>query len=214
MNRRGLILIGCGGHGRVVLDAAHAQGLSVAGIVDPCLAPGTQVFGVTILDPSAENEVERFSGFLNGLGANPDTTRRRAVFESRIDFADAPPLVHPSAVFGREVQLGRGTQVLAGVVIQCGARLGDNVVANTGVRIDHDCLLFNHTFLSPGAVLCGGVSVGEGSFIGAGATLLPGVVVGAGAVIAAGAVVTQDVAAYAKVAGCPARVLSTRGPLK
>ncbi len=210
MSRRGLILIGCGGHGRVVLDTALAQGLPVAGITDPSFVPGTQVFGVPMLDPSKEDEAERFAGFLNGVGANPDTAPRRSVFERRIGVADAPSLIHPTAVLGRKVELGRGVQVLAGAVVQCGARLGDNVVANTGAQIDHDCHLSDHSFLSPGVVLCGGVSVGEGSFIGAGATLLPGVVVGAGAVIGAGSVVTRDVAAWTKVAGCPARVLPMR----
>lgn len=211
MSRRGLILIGCGGHGRVVLDAALAQGLDVAGLADPGLAAGTQVFGVPVLDPGAEDEAGRFDGFLNGVGANPDTARRRALFERHAALADAPALIHPGAILGREVVLGRGAQIMAGAVIQCGARLGDNVVANTGARIDHDCAIGDHAFISPGAVLCGAVRVGEGSFVGAGAIVMPGVTIGAGAVIAAGAVVTRDVADGLKVGGCPARALATGG---
>lgn len=211
MSGRGLILIGCGGHGRVVLDAALAQGLRIAGILDPSLVVGTQVFGVPVLDPPGIGKARRFGGFLNGVGANPQTARRREVFERHVALADAPALIHPSAILGREIALGRGAQVMAGAVVQCGTRLGDNTVANTSARIDHDCRIGDHAFVSPGAVLCGGVRIGAGSFIGAGATLMPGVAIGAGAVIAAGAVVTRDVADGLTVGGCPARPLATVG---
>jgi acetyltransferase-like isoleucine patch superfamily enzyme len=46
--------------------------------------------------------------------------------------------------------------------------------------------------------------------IGTNAVLLPGVTVGRGAMVGAGAVVTQDVPAFAKVAGVPAKIVGWR----
>lgn len=201
----GLVLLGCGGHGKVVLDAALDLGLAMAGIVDPGLDTGATVFGVQVLPPGCETDAGRVSGFLNGVGANPKTARRQAVFERQIILMASPALVHRSAVLGRDVELASGAQVMAGAVVQCGTRLGQNVVINTGARVDHDCRLADHAFVGPGAVLSGAVSVGVGSFVGSGATILPGVQVGSQVVIAAGAVVVSDVADGETVVGCPGR---------
>lgn len=54
------------------------------------------------------------------------------------------------------------------------------------------------------------VAIGNDVWIGAHAVIMPGIKVGDGAVIGAGSIVTKDVAPYAIVAGCPARVIRHR----
>ena len=136
-------VMGCGGHGRVVLDALLCQGVRVTGILDPSLQQGEEIFGIPVL--GGDDYLEPSPGgarIVNGLGANPDIGPRKELFlfwrDRGLDFL---PLAHPSAVVARDVVLARGCQVFAGSVLQSGVRLGDNVVINTRASVDHDCAL-------------------------------------------------------------------------
>ena len=191
-----LLLMAAGGHGRVVFDTLRSAGLHVDGILDPGHAAGALVSGVPVLGP--DDWLERCDParvwLANGAGLRPRRDLRRSLFTTwtgrGFEFVSVR---HPSAVVSRDVALLEGSQVMAGAVVQCGARIGRNAVVNTRASVDHDCIVHDHAFLAPGAVLCGQVTIGEGAFVGAGAIVLPGVTVGSGAVVDAGEVVTRDV---------------------
>lgn len=190
------VILAAGGHARVVYDAALSAGVDVLGFVDAALPVGTVVLagGLVLGTEDWLLTVDGPRMLYNGLGANPDITRRRALFDHWVgQGAVFPPLVHPSAVVGRECQVGDGAQVMAGVVLQARVRLGANAVVNTRAAVDHDATIGAHAFVAPGVVICGGVTVGEGAFLGAGVVIGPGVSVGAGAIIGAGTVVRKPV---------------------
>ena len=204
---KAVYLLGGGGHGRVVLDALLSSGVNVAGILDPNLKIGDQVFGVLVmggdefLDQVAPTDVL----LVNGLGANPCVLRRKRLFEDlKVRDFSFDVVRHPSAVIGPECDLGESSQIMAGAVLQNRVRIGDNAVINTRASVDHDCVIGAHTFVSPGVVLTGDVLVGESAFVGAGTVVLPGIETGTNVVIGAGAVVTKSVADGWIVAGNPA----------
>ena len=202
-----VFLLGGGGHGRVVLDALLSSGLSVAGVLDPNLKVGDQVFGVPVMggDEFLNQVAPKDVLLVNGLGANPCVLSRKRLFEdmkARGFSFDA--VQDPSAVVGAECDLGESSQIMAGAVLQNRVRIGNNAVINTRASIDHDCVVGAHVFVSPGTVLCGVVTVAESAFIGAGAVVLPGIQIGANAIVAAGAVVTKSVSSEWIVAGNPA----------
>jgi sugar O-acyltransferase (sialic acid O-acetyltransferase NeuD family) len=202
-----LILLAAGGHGRVVLDALLAQGLAVSGVVDPGLAVGSMVLGVPVVGGDAwlAQATPATTQLANGAGALPRASLRQQLHQrwSSQGFAFVA-VRHPSAVIARAVDLAPGSQVMAGAVIQTGARIGVSAVVNTRASVDHDCEIGDHAFLSPGVTLCGQVRIGEGAYLGAGATVLPGIRIGAGAIVAAGATVTRDVPPGALAMGVPA----------
>lgn len=194
-----VVILGHGGHARVVLDVLHCMGREVAGILTPDLPPGSDWQGVPVLGdddwlhgPQAADHV-----YAVGIGMLPHRPDLRARLYSRLCALGlaVPALVHPSAILARDVQVGEGAQIMAGVIIQPGTLLGEDVLLNTGARIDHHCRLGNHTHVAPGAVLCGEVRVGEGAFIGAGATVIQGVSIGDRAQVAAGATVVRNIEA-------------------
>lgn len=207
MAERPVYLLAAGGHAAVVLDALLAAGVRVEGILDPARRPGEQVFGVPVLGDDAWLAARDPATLLlaNGAGQVPRADVRERLFEGfKARGFGFVPVRHPSAVVGREAQLAEGSQVMAGAVVQCRARIGRNAVVNTRASVDHDCVVGDHAFVGPGATLCGDVRVGAGAFVGSGAVVLPGVAVGARAIVGGGALVARDVPDGAIVTGVPA----------
>ncbi|MBF0184239.1 MAG: acetyltransferase [Magnetococcales bacterium] len=207
----GLILLGCGGHGRVLLSTLQGLGWMerLLGVLDPdpqrimqqgCPAPllGDDGYLARLPPPSVR--------LLNGIGSVRSTDKRRMVYQKlrQQGYAFAA-LIHPTAWLAESVSQAQGVQVMAAAVVQNGCQLGENVLLNTRAVVDHECLLQAHVHVATGAVLCGNVEVGEGAHIGAGATVIQGIRIGAGACIGAGAVVVRDVPPGATVVGVPAR---------
>ncbi len=193
---RPLIVVGGGGHGRVVLEALRSAGSEVRGVVDRDPAVATLLpKGVPFLGDDAALAAfppAQYS-LVNGIGGIGDG-KRRALFEKLREQGYAfAPVCHASAVVAHDVDRGEGSQIMAGAVLQPGVRLGADAIINTRAAIDHDCLIGDHCHVAPGVVLCGAVVVGEETHIGAGAIIIQGIRVGRGSVIGAGAIVRRDV---------------------
>lgn len=202
-----ILLIGGGGHARVLLDALIDALIRVDGVLDFKLKAGDRIFGVPVLGTDAYLDgLKKSASLVNGVGANPSTGARREVFErcKALGFG-FHSVRHASAIVGTACTLMEGSQIMAGVILQPCVIVGPNAVINTGAKVDHDCNIGAHAFIGPGVVLCGNVTIGEGAFIGAGAIILPGIVVGENSIVGAGSVVLQDVAAESTVAGNPAK---------
>lgn len=191
------ILQGGGEHARVVLDALLASGHSVQAIFDP--KNSGSIMDVPQRGPY-QPEFEKSARAIVAIGDN--ALRKRVVGQTKHAFGQ---VIHPSAVVSTTTQIGDGTMVLHGVIVQAFAVIGKHVILNTGSRVDHDCKLGDYVHVAPGAILCGTVEVGEGALIGAGSVVLPGRRIGAWAVVGAGSVVTHNVPDNAVVKGNPAR---------
>jgi UDP-perosamine 4-acetyltransferase len=210
MIEKPVIVIGAGGHAKVVLDTLRRAGVPVYGLCDRRPDEARVKFpGETILDgdDNALAMSPRDVVVTVGVGSiRADNVRARLFQTYRRHGFSFLTLIHPSAIVADGVEIGEGAQIMAGAVIQPGTHIGMNAVINTRASIDHDCRIGDHAFVSPGAVLCGGVEIGEGAHVGAGATVIEYRRVGAGATVAAGAAVVEDVAPNALVGGVPARV--------
>lgn len=207
-SERPVVLLGAGGHARVVLDVLRLRGYQVVGVCAPELPAGSQWQRLSALGEDVVLEAldPAEVWLVNGIGPmSGNMVRRRVHEEGSVRGYTWLTLDHPSCVRAEDVSLAEGVQLMAGVVVQPGCRLEAGVVVNTRATIDHDCQLDEHVFVGPGAVLCGAVKAGRGVFIGAGAIVLPGIHLGEGAIIGAGAVVTRSVEAGRTVVGSPAR---------
>ena len=204
-----VVILGAGGHARVLLEALRSVSRQVAGIVDADPARiGETVMGVPVIGTDEKvfdfrtDEIE----LVNGIGSVASTTKRVelfAAFKARgYRFAT---VAHPSAVIASDAELGEGAQIMAGAVIQVGARIGMNSIVNTRASVDHDCRIGAGVHIAPGVTLSGDVRVGDDVHIGTGATVIQGVHISANSVIGAGSVVLRNVPEGATVYGVPAR---------
>jgi len=204
-----LILLGGGGHARVLLDVARLTGRTVNCIFDdnPALL-GSLIDGVEVragIDALKALSPVSFE-LINAVGSAGLPVTRRAVYDrGRSAGFSFATIVHPAAIVAQSAVIRPGVQILAGAVVGPGAVLAEDVVINTGATVDHDVSIKAHSHIAPGVTVCGGVSIGKGCHIGCGATLIQGVRIGDGVLIAAGAVVVADVEEGRRVAGVPAR---------
>ena len=200
----GLLLLGAGGHGRVVADIAAATGwVDVAFLDDrwPALSWNLAWPVLGAFADLAARAIERPTTLVT-MGGNRSRLRTHRNLRERAYFI--PTLIHPSAVVSPHATIGAGCVVMANAVINAGARIGEAVIVNTAATIDHDCRLADGVHVSPGAHLAGDVDIGEASWVGIGSAIREGVVIGADVVVAAGAAVIADIEDGLMAAGVPA----------
>ncbi len=194
--KKPIIVLGAGGHAKVLIEALRLLEREIIGITDPAMLDSPEYFGVKVLGDDSQvfnyssNEVE----LVNGIGAMPGNNLRRMLSESMeqrgYKFTE---VIHPSAVIASDVEIGSGAQIMAGVVIQPSVSVGRSCIINTGVNLDHDCVIHDDCHLAPGVTLSGNIDIGKRTHIGTGASIIQGITVGKDCVIAAGSVVYKDV---------------------
>ncbi len=210
------VVLGGGGHARVVIDALRESKTAVpSAVLDANRALwGTEVLGVRVAGGDEELPKlaqQGIAGFVMGLGGTGDNGPRSRLFERARAQGLTPITVrHPAAVCAESARVGEGSVLLAASVVNAGAVLGVNVIVNSGAIVEHDCVVGDHVHLATGAALCGRVRVGSLAHIGAGATVRQCLTVGEGALVGGGAFVSEDVAPWTVVGGVPATILTRR----
>lgn len=199
-----IIILGAGGHGRVIADIALALGYDSIAFLDD--ATPADNFPYTYLGkiPEADRFVDEHTEFVVGIGSNIVRRRFQEVLTEK-NYLLAT-LVHPSAVIGSNVVLAPGTVVMPGGIVNNGAHLGRGVIVNTSASVDHDCLIGDFCHISPGAHLCGTVELGENSMIGAGSTVINNLKIPSNTIIGAGSVVVRSLDESGIYFGVPARL--------
>ncbi|WP_297506522.1 acetyltransferase [uncultured Caulobacter sp.] len=202
----GVVIIGGGGHAKVVIESLRATGESVAAIVDADPTPRA-VLGVPVVgDDLALGDLrgQGLSKLFVAIGDN--RLRQKLAGKAREQGFSLVNAVHPSAVISPSARLGVGVAVMAGVAINAKTRVEDLAIINTGAVVDHDCRLGEACHVGPASALAGGVSVGARAFLGVGARAIPGVAIGADAIVGAGGVVVRDLPDGVLAVGVPARI--------
>ena len=208
-HREPCLILGSGGHGRVVLDILLNSGRDrIIGFVDsdPRLV-GRRVDGIEVLGrPDDIPRLRDEHGVTRAIVAVGDNGARRALADhlEALDF-ELINAIHPSANLARNVRLGRNIVIAAGAVACAHVQIGDSVILNTGCIVDHESLIGTATHICPGARVAGRVTIESGAFVGIGATVIQNIRVGCEAVIGAGAVVIRDVEPMSTVVGVPAK---------
>jgi len=178
-----LIIIGIGGHSKVVTDIAMLNGYKILGYLDDKepVGEGKDLYLGRI------NTLPRWIrdgiSFVIAIG---DNLVRKAIVERYEGLnLDYVKLVHPAAIIGSKVEILRGTVVMPGAIINADARIGRHVIINTAAVVDHDCRVGDFVHIAQGAVLAGGVVVESCAVVEVGVRVGRGMVVGVGQEVAA-----------------------------
>lgn len=199
-----VVLVGAGGHSRVVYDAlrAHNGALSIDVRDDNPDLSGRRFFESRINVPAFADSVVSVPVHV-AIGDN--ATRRRVAERFAGRGCRLLTIVHSASSVSRYAQIADGAFVAAKAVVGPGVVVGKGAIVNHGAVIDHDCAVAPWAHIAPNATLGGEVKVGEGALVGAGAVVLPGLEIEEWATVGAGAVVTRKVRANSVVVGVPAK---------
>lgn len=202
-----LVVIGAGGHSKVIQDIVIASGrYSIYAILDDAISK-TMVKEKVIY--SNVNYIEELDlknyFFVVAIGDNQ--VRKKLVEKLSISNERYATIIHPSAVISKSSKLGAGTVIMPNATINADSVIGSHSIINTHAVVEHDNVLNEFVHISPGSVLSGGVTVNKETHLGSGSIVIPGKEIGARSVIGAGAVVTKDIPDEVTAVGVPAKVI-------
>jgi sugar O-acyltransferase (sialic acid O-acetyltransferase NeuD family) len=210
VNRRKVVVYGCGGHGKVVADLVQLNAsLNLLGFLDDGVPVGPGPLGFKVLGGSGWLDTPEARGVEVVFGLGDNRIRARICQQLSDKGVRILTVVHPQAVVAGTASLGAGTVVMANATINPDARIGRAAIINTGAVVEHDCEVGDFAHIAPRSAMGGAAKVGEGTLLGLGASVLLGVKVGAYSIVGAGAAVVKDLPDGCIAVGVPARVTQT-----
>ncbi|MGL5056525.1 MAG: acetyltransferase [Fusobacteriaceae bacterium] len=193
-----VIIIGAGGHAKVVIDIILQRqkrlndNVEIIGILDDSFSETEEkrLFEIPVigkLDKILELSKDIF--YIIAIGNNK-IRKKLAEKYSSINYITT---IHPSSIIAEKVEIDLGTVVMAGAIVNSYTKIGKHCIINTGSIVEHDNILSDYVHISPNATLCGGVKIGEETWIGAGATVIQGLEISKNVIVGAGSVVIGNI---------------------
>lgn len=212
-----IIIIGSGGHAKVVADIILTrekelnEDLKIIGFLDDNFKnlKYDNIFNIPILGNL--NNIDNFSNnedcfFIIAIGNNEIREKISKKYKE-LNYYTA---IHPRSIISREVEIGRGTVVMANVVINPNSTIGKHCIINTSSVVEHDNKIGDYVHISPNATLCGGVNIDDNSWVGAGSVVRQQIHIGKDVIVGANSVVVKDIENSCIVAGNPAKKIKEK----
>ncbi len=199
MNR--LVILGAGGHGKVIADIARKLGYRDIVFLDDNAVGSCMEYAIWGTTQLSESLDDGHTDFIIAVGSN-GIRKRIAEKYPGLNYVS---LVHPAAIVGANVTIGKGTVVTAGAILNPCTTIGAHCIVNSGAVIEHDNILENYVHISPNAALGGTVHIGEGTHIGIGASVRNNVTICCGCTIGVGTAVVKNITQAGVYVGVPAR---------
>ncbi len=212
---KNIVLIGASGYAKVLADIIDKRAeFKIVGLIDSYKPAGYELISCNVLGterglPTLVKTHSLVGGVL-AIGDNWDRYRMVSSILTVVPEFTFLTVVHPSACLAKDVEIGRGTVITAGAVVNSASRVGEFCIINTRTSVDHDNTIGDYASLAPGVTTGGNVTIGEFTAVSLGASLIHGISVGPHAVIGAGAVVVNDIPGFSVAWGSPAKVVRGR----
>lgn len=203
-----VIIVGAGGHGKVVADTVLLSGDNIVGFLDDNPNIGESFAGFPML--GSVDDFRNYSDCSFVIAIGDADVREKIV--NQLQGVKWYTAIHPTAVISKlDVCIGEGTVIMANVAVNAGAVIGKHCILNTGSIVEHDNQIDDFVHVSVGARLAGTVHVGKRTWVGIGASVRNNLSVCAGCMIGAGAVVVKNIEEVGTYVGVPAERKSMKG---
>lgn len=187
MTKQTLLVLGAGGHGKAVAEAALLSGKWQRVLfVDDRWPELRESFGLPVVANLAglPAVVEQAAAGIAAVGNNG----LREQWLAAIHSAKLPvaTVIHPRACVSASAHIGAGTAIMAMAMVGVDVQIGDGAIVNAGAVVDHDASLGDLAHLGVGVKIAGGVRIGACAWLQAGCCAGYRVVVPDGAQFAPG----------------------------
>lgn len=211
MSKEDLIIIGRGGHAKVVIDIIEECDMfNIIGITDAVSNDENEYMGYPILGNDDVLPVYLKKGIRNvalGVGGFRDNLLRTRIFNIIKGYGfNFPPIIHPSAIVAKSATIGEGTVVKRGAIVDTNVEVGLNNILEIGSIIGHESKVGDHNLISGGVTIGANTTIESGVVCALGATVISGITVGKNILIGAGATVVNSINEEGLYLGCPAKL--------
>lgn len=209
MNPKQIIIIGSGGHAKVVIDILNQyHDYQIFGVTSNSLELGSTFFGCRVIGSDEILTTLNNNDYLIAMGIggyrNNDLRIRLFKMIKQLGYRFIN-VIHPSAIISKSSVLGEGVVVFPGVVINTEVKIGNNSIIATGSTIDHESIIGDNVLISAGVTIGAYTEISDNCLVALGAKVISGVKVGQNSLIAAGAVVVNNINDGDIVFGVPAK---------
>lgn len=197
-----LIIFGCGGHARSVINAIISNGKDIDILfVDNNAKPDEKIMGFPVVYDCG---LCRDWNYIIGIG---DNNKRRKLYNDLLNGQKGKcvSIVSCMAYIGEETEIGIGTFVAPYAYVGPQVKIGNNTIINTGSIIEHEAIIGSHTHVAPHATICGRSRIGNNVFCGASSTVINNISICDNVTVGAGAVVIDNITEKGTYVGVPAR---------
>jgi len=212
--KQNIIIIGASGHSKVVIDIIERlNNYNIIGLIDTYKSKRNKIFHYEILgtEENLYSLIKEFNIYA-GIIAIGDNWIRKTIHEKitkmipDFKFISA---IHPNAIIGKNVKIGKGTVIMPGAIVNCDSKIGDYCILNTKSSLGHDGIMKNFSSLAPNATVGGNTVIGIGAAICLGANVIQNITIGNHSIIGAGSLVNRDIEGNKMAYGIPAKPIRT-----
>ena len=192
-----ILLIGAGGHARSCIDVLEEENqFEIAGLIEKGESISNESLGYPVIGIDDDLKVLRrqYKNALITVGQIKSPKIRIKLYQllKELDFT-LPAIISPHAHVSKHAQIGEGSIIMHGAIVNANTKIGNNCIINNKSLIEHDAVIGDHCHIATGAILNGKVTVGYESFIGSGAITKQSIIIGNRCVIGAGTVIKTDI---------------------
>lgn len=148
---KSILILGAGGHGRVVAETAEACGYEKISFLDDHSETAIGKIG------ELQRFVKDYEYAFVGIGNN----RLRGELQKCLEKAGykVPTLIHPAAYISKTAEIGAGTIVEPRAIVNAGTVIGTGCIISVGAIVDHDVVLGTNVHVNAGAIVNAGAAV-------------------------------------------------------